>query len=154
MQAWRFRLQKVLEARQTAEEKRRQELATALRVLEREQHRLTAFQHEFEMRRRDALEARAKSFDAQREMGYQAVLESIGKAIARQQVAITHCEQRVVAKRAALIQATMARKVLERLREKSRQAHRREVSFREQLEMDEMASAAFRRGQHDKVPSD
>jgi flagellar FliJ protein len=141
----RFRLQKVLDARRILADRRQQELAAALRTLTRERRVLSEMEAEREAYRRQALALRPGPLDWLGEQALRAWIERLGRAAARQQQAIDHCEQRVAERRAALVQAMVDRKAIDKLRQRHRERERRTQEAMEQRETDEVARTAFAR---------
>lgn len=143
----RFRLDKVLAARRVVEQRRKQDLAAADRALVRERAVLARLHEQFAVHRNQALQPPQGRLDIQREAALRAVLQQLGEAARRQAAAVTQCEVRVEASRAALVKAARARRVLENLEERHQQAVRQEDDAREQLTMDEIARQTAVRGE-------
>jgi len=141
----RFRLQKVLDARQIVADRRQQELATALRTLAREQRVVEELSAEREACRRQALALRPGRLDWQGEQGLRAWIDRLTHRITRQRQAVEHCEQRVAERRAALVHAMVERKAIGNLRERHRERERRTQEAVEQRATDEVARTTHAR---------
>lgn len=138
MKRFTFRLERLLQLREAAEQERARELASA--------------RHEEEARRSDVEEAARRLEDARRQAaeahpGYMQAgtlrnLElSIGALTVQRQAAAQQHEQsleRLEAERSQFEQARMARRVIERLREQRREAWGEELSRHEQGVSDEV----------------
>jgi flagellar protein FliJ len=142
----RFRLQKVLDAREIIAGRRQQELAAAQRVLARERRMLEALTTERERYRRQALAVRPGPLDWHGEQVLRAWIERLTHSVARQEQAVQHCEARVAERRAALVNAMVERKAIENLRQRHRERERRAQDAAEQRQTDETARTSFARG--------
>jgi len=138
-----FRLQKVLEARRSAETRRQQELAAANQVLNRERAILERMRAEGESLRAEALAMPTGQLDVRVQVALRAILDRVTEAARRQEEAVTHCERRAGERRAALVNAAIDRKVLENLEARAAEAWRREQDAQEQIETDEIARQSF-----------
>ena len=152
MRRFRFRLQAVLEYRETLERLREQDFLNAQGHLQTIEQRIAALKTDY----RDTLSARpgcrpGEHFDApgiqDRERYLAAALENILRMERSAEAA------RVVAEemRSALVKARQAREAVSRLREQDLEAYTIETLKREQEELDEMATirhvAALHRAQ-------
>jgi flagellar export protein FliJ len=146
-----FRLAKVLDARRVVEDRRKQELAAAERVLVRERIVLERLHGKIATHRAQALAPPEGRLDVRRETALRAILQQLAEEARRQETVVGQCEKRFEAHRAALVKAARDRKVLENLEERATLAERREDDAREQVEMDEIARQTFVRGSRNAV---
>lgn len=141
MRRFRFRLETVLEYRETLERLREQEFLTAQGQLQALELRIAALRADY----RATLVARpgclpGEHFDApgiqDRERYLAAALEHITRLERSADAARVVLEE----KRVALVQARQAREAVSRLREQELQAHTAEALKQEQETLDEMAT--------------
>jgi flagellar FliJ protein len=151
MAKYRFRLQKVMEARQCQEDRKRQDLAAAQRILEREKRRLLHLHSEGQRCRREMLEGALGHLDVQREAMYRARFTRLMRDIDRQVEAVEHSAERVCREREALLQCSKERRMLENLRDKGLLECVRAWLRREQKEVDDIGRDMFLRRPDDAV---
>lgn len=141
----RFRLQKVMEAKQCAEDQKKQALAAALRVLDREERTLLDLHSLGEECRREVLERPAGRVDVAREQLYRARFNRLMRDISRQAETVEHSRRNVSREREALVECSKERKILEKLKEKGLIECMRQWLRKEQKETDEAGRYAFLR---------
>ena len=149
MAKYRFRLQKVMEARQCLEDQKKQDVAVAERVLDREKRRLLQLHAQGETCRREMLGQCSGPLDMQLEAMYRARFARLKKDIIRQGEAVEHSNQKVARERTALLECSKERKMLESLREKGLLECMRGWLKREQKETDDVGRDLFVRRAND-----
>jgi len=145
MAKYRFRLQKVMEVKQCAEDRKKQDLAAAERVLDREKRRLDTLTSEGDECRQEILERPSERIDVVRELAGRARFRRLKRDVNRQERTVEHSNQKVDTEREALLQCSKERKMLENLRDKGLLECMREWLRREQKEVDEVARDTFLR---------
>jgi flagellar FliJ protein len=140
-----FRLERVRALRERVEDEAREELASSLAIRMKGEAMLRAAAEDVS----GAQDARRQGSNADLSgaelLALQAYLE---RAERQQESAAIELERRdaeVDARRAALAVRSQERKVLERLKERRREDHRREMERREGVLLDEIAIAGHRR---------
>jgi len=141
MAKFKFRLQTLLRLRDTARDERRGELAEAYRadeILRRQRRQIEEALDELSEQSRAAAQPGAvnvdRLLDARR---YELVLKSQQQLTDQQQQAL---DAEIERRRQALVEANRQVRVLEILRERQQQRHRREESRQEIKELDDVAS--------------
>ncbi|HWT95644.1 MAG TPA: flagellar export protein FliJ [Solirubrobacteraceae bacterium] len=141
-----FRLERVREMREKAEDEAKEELATALAERER-----------WAQRRDDASRSLVRARLAQRSaaasggvsiaemMAHQSFLERTERTEKAVEMDLSRQEQEVAARRSALQIAAQERQVLDKLREKAAAKHRAALERAEASMLDELALNAHRR---------
>ena len=142
-----FRLERVREMREKAEDEAKEDLAVALAERER-----------WVARRREAAETLVSARVAQRQaavggggisiaemMAHQSFLERTERTEKAVEMDLSRQEQEVAARRAALQAAAQERQVLDKLREKAERKHRAALERAEASMLDELALNAHRR---------
>jgi flagellar export protein FliJ len=145
MPKYAFRLQKVMEAKKRAEDRRKQELAQAERVLGREQRVLRALRTRGEGCRKEILDGCEGAVDLGRESMSRARFAGLMRDVERQHEAVDASRRGVGRNREALVECAKERKILENLKEKGLLEHMRHWLRREQKETDEIGRDVFLR---------
>jgi flagellar FliJ protein len=141
---FRFRLQPLLQLRESERDQRRADLAKALRaeeVLRGELEKLRAQQREAAGRAQALKAPGAADIDALLGMHrYEVLLAAQHKQLANQLAQVeAECERR----RLALVEADRGVRVLEKLRERRAAEHQRQELRREAKQLDEVATTGF-----------
>jgi len=152
MAKFHFRLQKVMEARRSQEERKKQDVAVAQRTLDREKRRLLQLRSQGQECRREMLERPAGPLDIHREAMYRARFTCLMRDIDRQCEAVDHSRRRVDQERVALIERSKERKMLENLRDRGLVDCVRDWLRREQKEVDDVGRDVFLRRPGDPNP--
>ena len=135
MARFRFNLEPLLKLRRFEEEAAQRALAEALRAVEAQKGRIRKLEEEREeLLRLESLKMECIPLERQRMIVYLASLEHRLDEARRE---LQNLEAAVVARRAALNEAAKARKALEQLRERRREAFAAEGRRREYAEVDE-----------------
>ena len=144
-QPFQFRLERVRALRERAEEQAQEELASSLSHHLKGEAMLRAAAENVD----GAREARRKSsihdLSGPELIALQADLERAERAHESAALELDRREAEVDARRATLTPRSLERQVLERLKERRRDDHRREMERREGVLLDEMALNAHRR---------
>ncbi len=153
MARYRFRLQKVMEARQCREDRKKQDVAAAERILDREKRRLLHLQVQGEECRREMLGQCSGRLDVHREAMGRARFARLKKDIVRQSETVEHSNQNVSRERTALLEYSKERRMLENLREKGLLECMRGWLKQEQKETDDVGRDMFLRRPNDAGPA-
>ncbi|GEM_PF-584405 len=145
MAKYRFRLQKVMETRQCEEERKKQDVAAAQRILDREKRRLLQLRSQGQECRREMLEGCSGRLNVHREAMYRARYTSLMRNIHRQIEAVEHSNRKVSREREALLECSKECKMLENLKEKGLLECMRNLLRREQKEVDDVGRDMFLR---------
>ncbi len=143
MRRHRFRLQKVLEARERNEDEKKRDLARARRIFLREEKRLSDDLLRWEECRLEALRRREGKLDVVEESRWRDYFDHLAREIARQRETVKHCSRNVESAREALVRASTDRKVLEKLKETGMREFAREIDRMEQKENDDAGRDLF-----------
>jgi flagellar FliJ protein len=140
---FRFRLQKVLDYRETIERRVQSELA----ALESERMRKADEQRRLEIRREETLmrlvELQAGELDPLEDALQRSFARGLDAEISRVCAEIRALDRRVDDKRAELVQATKDRKVMQQLKEDAWREFRAEELRAEQTTLDEIGGQMF-----------
>lgn len=145
MPKYQFRLQKVMEAKKSAEDRKKQDLASARRVLDREKQLLLHLHSQGEQCRREVLARLSGRLDVAEEVLYRARYSRLMGEIVSQAETVEHSEQHVCHEREELVRYSKERRILERLKEKGLLDYMRAWLRREQKETDEVGRRTFLR---------
>jgi flagellar protein FliJ len=140
MNTFRFRLQPVLDLRANRQEQAQKKLADSVRALQAEEERLTAMYQELSSYYGEWNEQRKNFTDINDVRIYQRYLGRLERNVKEQMAQIRRQEQVVNGMRAALIQATKDKKIMERLKDKRYQEFLETINKLERNFMDEIAS--------------
>ena len=144
---FQFRLERVRALRERAEEHAQEELANSLAIQLKGEAMLRAASENVS----DAREARRRSSTADLSgaelLALQAYMERTERARESAELELDRREAEVDARRSALTVRSQERQVLERLKERRRADHSREMDRREGVLLDEMALNAHRRAE-------
>lgn len=138
-----FRFETLLNARRHAEECLQKELSEAQRTLADEQ---SVLKEKKKTRRQCLQEQRRKQrqgFRGPDMLLFQGYLQRLERDIDAQQRRVASAERKTGQKRQALIEAVKKRKILERLKEKDQESHRRALAEAERKFIDEVAARNF-----------
>jgi flagellar FliJ protein len=140
-----FRLERVRALRERGEDLAKQELAGALSRRLSCEERLRETGTELDLardRQRDLAEVAASAHDL---IARQRYLERVERNRVQGQQELVQSDAEVAARRATLVEAARDRQALERLKERRRSDHARELKRIEGAEMDEIALTLHRR---------
>ncbi|MBO8167976.1 MAG: flagellar export protein FliJ [Thermoanaerobacteraceae bacterium] len=137
---FRFRLQKVLDYKQSIEEEKKLELGYAYRLRQQEAARLKRYQQQKE---RALVSSRTGKLDLVSLRQRQQYLDVMDKKIASQVERLEAAEKRVSEKQVELRQAMQERKAFDRLKERQKQQFAYEFNRQQQKLLDEVATASF-----------
>ena len=142
---FQFRLERVRELREHAEDQAREELASSMAVRVKGEAMLRAAAQDVDA----AQDARRRTATADLSgaelLALQAYLERTERQRESAALELDRREAEVDARRQALAVRSQERQVLERLKDRRREDHKREMERREGALLDEMALAAHRR---------
>ncbi|WP_300268255.1 flagellar export protein FliJ [uncultured Flavonifractor sp.] len=142
MKKFQFGLDRVLDYRQRILEGRQNEYATATRRVQEQQARLDAVQERYQSLNNRFREEAATGITIADAMSYENGLRVLEREIARETQTLQRLEQEAKEKRQRMLQAYMDATVLERLKEKQRDAYEKEVQKRDEQFIEELVSAA------------
>lgn len=142
MKKFQFGLDRVLDYRQRILEGRQNEYATATRQVQEQQARLDAVQARYQDLNDRFREEAASGITIADAMTYENGLRVLEGEIARETQTLQRLEQEAKEKRQRMLQAYMDATVLERLKEKQRDAYQKEVQKRDEQFIEELVSAA------------
>ena len=142
MKKFQFGLDRVLDYRQRILEGRQNEYATATRRVQEQQARLDAVQERYQSLNNRFREEAAAGITIADAMSYENGLRVLEREIARETLTLQRLEQEAKEKRQRMLQAYMDATVLERLKEKQRDAYEKEVQKRDEQFIEELVSAA------------
>ena len=142
MKKFQFGLDRVLDYRQRILEGRQNEYATATRRVQEQQAKLDAVQERYQSLNNRFREEAAAGITIADAMSYENGLRVLEREIARETQTLQRLEQEAKEKRQRMLQAYMDATVLERLKEKQRDAYEKEVQKRDEQFIEELVSAA------------
>ena len=142
MKKFQFGLDRVLDYRQRILEGRQNEYATATRRVQEQQAKLDAVQERYQSLNNRFREEAAAGITIADAMSYENGLRVLEREIARETQTLQRLEQEAKEKRQRRLQAYMDATVLERLKEKQRDAYEKEVQKRDEQFIEELVSAA------------
>ena len=142
MKKFQFGLDRVLDYRQRILEGRQNEYATATRRVQEQQAKLDAVQERYQSLNNRFREEAAAGITIADAMSYENGLRVLEREIARETQTLQRLEQEAKEKRQRMLQAYMDATVLERLKEKQRDAYEKEVQKRDEQFIEELDSAA------------
>lgn len=142
MKKFQFGLDRVLDYRQRILEGRQNEYAAATRRVQEQQARLDAVQERYQSLNNRFREEAAAGITIADAMSYENGLRVLEREIARETQTLQRLEQEAKEKRQRMLQAYMDATVLERLKEKQRDAYEKEVQKRDEQFIEELVSAA------------
>ena len=146
MEAYRFRLQKLLDVKKHLESRRKLELAKALRRLAREEQRLVEMHSKSEEWRRQKMERPARRLDLRQEELEWDRFRGLMEDIRRQTDAVKHSQESVARERKDLVARKMERRILDNLKKRGLIQHMREWLRGERCEQDEAGRDVYIRG--------
>ena len=140
-----FSLERVRALRERDEDAAKQALAGALAERRHSELLVQDAVDTVHRARRAQLDTTAMPVGAEQLRAHQAFLERSEQAHRASRERLGHSEQREQQRRDALTEAARDRQALERLKERRRGDHERELARRESLALDEIALGVFRR---------
>lgn len=140
MKKFQFGLDRVLDYRQRILEGRQNEYATATRRVQEQQARLDVVQERYQSLNNRFREEAAAGITIADAMSYENGLRVLEREIARETQTLQRLEQEAKEKRQRMLQAYMDATVLERLKEKQRDAYEKEVQKRDEQFIEELVS--------------
>jgi flagellar FliJ protein len=143
--SFRFRLERVRALRERREDAAKEDLAGAMLRHRRCEEEVEAAAARIANARAAQVDATRMTSSASDMLARQAYLERAERAQQATRVDLQRQEVELAQRRAALTQAAQEREALERLKERRRADHAREVARREGLMLDEIAINGFRR---------
>ena len=143
MKRFRFGLDGVLGYRQQVLEGEQNEYAKALQRVREQQDRVEDAQARYQDLNQRFREEAAAGMTAADAMGFENGLRALEVEIARETQALQTLRQEAEKKRARVLQAHMDAAVLERLKEKQRDAYQKEVQKSDERLIDELISAEW-----------
>lgn len=143
MKRFRFGLDGVLGYRQQVLEGEQNEYAKALQRVREQQDRVEDAQARYQDLNQRFREEAAAGMTAADAMGFENGLRALEVEIARETQTLQTLRQEAEKKRARVLQAHMDATVLERLKEKQRDAYQKEVQKSDERLIDELISAEW-----------
>lgn len=143
MKRFRFGLDGVLGYRQQVLEGEQNEYAKALQRVREQQDRVEDAQARYQDLNQRFREKAAAGMTAADAMGFENGLRALEVEIARETQTLQTLRQEAEKKRARVLQAHMDAAVLERLKEKQRDAYQKEVQKSDERLIDELISAEW-----------
>ena len=142
---FRFRLERVREMRERAEDEAKEALGAALRRQELLAARLADATAHLERARASKSGVSGAGFSVEQMLAHQAFVERTEREQQAAEIELSRQDAEVDARRSALQDAARERQVLDKLRDKQAEAHRREADRVEAQQIDELALAMHRR---------
>ncbi len=142
MKKFQFRLDGVLDYRQQVLEGRQNEYAKAVRQVQEQQVRLDAARERYQELNRRFREEASAGITIADAMGYENGLRVLEREIARETQTLQTLQKEAEEKRQWMLQAHMDAAVLERLKEKQKDAYQKEAQKRDEQFIEELVSAA------------
>ncbi len=142
---FQFRLERVRELREHAEDQAREELASSLAIRMKGEAMLRAATDDLGAAHDARRSGAAADVSGAELLALQAYLERTERQRESAALELDRREAEVDARREALTRRSQERQVLERLKERRREGHRQEMERREGALLDEMAITAHRR---------
>lgn len=143
MDKFNFKLQKVLEFKESYEEKKKEEFSIELRNYYEQEKRLKELTEE----RKKAINNPPKFKMILDYQGFYRYLDLLEKRIERQTQALNQAKERLERARQELIKATKDRSIIEKLKEKAYEEFLEEQSKKEQRLNDDYALYSYLRGE-------
>ena len=141
---FKFRLERVLDMRERAEDEAKEALAAAMAERDRWAGRLAAAAAQLESARTGHA-GTSSGVSIGEMLAHQAFVERAERELRAAELDLSRRDAEVDARRAALQEAARERQVLVKLRDKQADAHRREADRLEAQHVDELALAMHRR---------
>jgi flagellar FliJ protein len=140
MKKFKFRLQRVLETKESEERQKKRELGEKQNLLAQEEAVLTqllAQIDDHEQKQRHSIEVSSNAGDLLRQHRWQLELNKQKK---QQLHNINKCEKEVEKARLALVEATREKRVLEKLKEKQLEEYKKYLTAEEQKVLDDVGA--------------
>ena len=147
MRRFSFRFQRLLELKESVEEARRIALGEVVAVLNREREYLEGLEQTRARYREAAAALPADRLDASLLALNSVYLLRLQREIGEQGEQIARVEELVEEKRQELVEARKERRVYEILKDRAREAHRRERNRQERLVLDQVGQDLYRQRQ-------
>jgi flagellar FliJ protein len=142
---FQFRLERVRELREHAEDQAREELASSLAIRMKGEAMLRAAADDMDAAQDARRQGSSADLSGAELLALQAYLERAERQRESAALELDRRQAEVDARRQALAVRSQERQVLERLKDRRRDDHRRDVERREGALLDEMAIVAHRR---------
>ncbi|MFH0802778.1 MAG: flagellar export protein FliJ [bacterium] len=152
MKKYKFRLQPVLDYRESLEETAKKDLAEGEITLKRESGKLIRLKKARERLQHELIQMQGYRFDPGEAMSFLGYLEGMEGSICAQHLNVTEARMEVKKKREDLLLASTEKKKLEKLCEKGEKEHRQKVEKIEQSILDEINTT--RHGRYGRFYSD
>ena len=147
-----FRFETVLRYRRRIEEQKQRELAGVQRRLLAETARLSYLEERRERARAAVDRERSRGMRLRDLALYDAYLEGLAAEVVLQRRRVYELHAEAERRRGELLEASRAKKVLEKLKERYREQERRDRERRERIRNDEIAAARYVRALHGGRP--
>lgn len=138
MKKFQFGLDNVLGYRQQVLEGRQNEYARAARMVQEQQEKLDQIRDRYSQLNRQFREQAARGMTAADAMGFEYGLRGLEQQITREDCQLQKLQQEAEEKRSQMLQAHMDAAVLERLKEKKKNAYRKEVQKSDERMIEEL----------------
>ncbi|MCR4438154.1 MAG: flagellar export protein FliJ [bacterium] len=145
MKAFRFSLQRVLDARKHKEDLRKRQLAAAKEAELEERERLSSLEQQSQEVRSELGCHVGRVVRASEMAMYYTYSQQLERHIAQQQQAVTQAALKVQERREELLASSKEKKALEKLKEKAKDRHTVEAGREEQAHLDEAAARLYAR---------
>ncbi len=145
MRAFRFPLQRVLDARKHREDLRKKQLAAAKEAELAEKERLRLLERDSEQLRSELGCHVGRVVKASEMAMLYAYSRRLDRDLAQQEEVARQAAEQVAQKREELLASTKEKKVLEKLKERMRDRHEIEAGREEQAHLDEVAARLYAR---------
>jgi len=138
MKRFRFRLQRVLEVKETIEEAKRRDFSAAFNQYLKNVNDLNQTITTLHRYQNELYEAEQKGIDLQRFLYYFRFFNAMKKQIIYQERMVKIARDEMEKRRAKLLEAVKERKILERLKEKKLDQYKYESGKEEQFHLDDV----------------
>ena len=142
MKKFQFSLDSILGYRQQVLESRQNEYAKALARLHQQQDRVDDAKARYQRTNQDFRDQAASGITVADAMSFENGLRALENEIARETRLLEECRQKAEEKRALVLEAHKDATMLERLKEKQRDAYQKDLQKSDERFIDELVSAA------------
>lgn len=149
MKKFKFRLQRVLDAKQSVEDQRKRELGVAQQVLAAEEKTLAQLHAELEEVRKAERKLMQGGVKAGELMVQHRWKRELGVKLESQAKKVRKASEEIEVARERLVEASKDKKVLEKLKEKRLEEHNKEVQNQQQNLLDDIGARRNGRGSSD-----